>query len=160
MDDLTFNLVSDEVDDLVERLRQLLGLGNVTLYVRFNKENIDAKDQSCTAAQIEPHWQYGFANLTICVPCMADKGMDERAETIIHEFIHYFISPISRYDIGNDQEKFLEEKICTDLAHAIKGAMEGAAQEVGDHHKLEIKRLEKENKDLRKQLATSEKAIA
>lgn len=112
--------------------------------------NVDCNGVA-SIAEIHPSWQYATATLMIFVASFEDKDDDEIASVLLHELGHYLLHPISKYGSSPEYD-LLEERVCTDYARSVQTAMEASGQEVADHYKLEIKRLEKQLKQLMKQL--------
>jgi hypothetical protein len=155
----TAKLIADtetRVRRIFDSLCSALALDHVSFRTSFVMERDDLHDGARTLAEIHPDWCYETATLIVYVPMFVDMDDDEIAGVLIHEMGHYWLNPISRYGSSKEYDQ-LEEKVCTEIARAIKTAISTAGAQVADHWKLETKRLERELKKLR---AQQEKEIA
>jgi hypothetical protein len=150
MDDKEFLILSKKIQGIFKGLRNALGLGSVGFYMDIIRESEhDCDGSTGVVASIHPSWQYGRAHLRVYAAAILEGNLDddEIAEAIVHEFVHYWIHPISRYGESKEYD-LIEEKLCTEVARGIRKGMEAAGEEVADHYRLEIKRLKKELKRL------------
>lgn len=153
MDDKTYQEQQLRLQNLFFRLRDAVGLQKTRFTLLFYRENDGHHDDgSSTVAEIHPSRPYLNAVVEVYVPQFLDKDDDEAAEILLHELVHYWISPISRYGESKEYD-MLEELICTEISLGIASAMKASGEEVGDFWRAEVKKLQKELKKLSKEVA-------
>ena len=151
MNDQDFEQTRDRIRQVFRSLRDALNLDQVNWDEDYVRERDACHDDgTATLAEIFPNWQYGTATIRFFVPMFVDKDDDEIADIILHEFGHFWLNPVSRYGSSKEYD-LLEERVCTEIARAIKTAISTAGERVADHWRLEVKRAQKELKALRKQ---------
>lgn len=154
LNDKTFDQTCDRIQSAFYGLIAALGLDRVDWDLHYIREReISCGDghsgHDAVEAEIFPRWAYGAATVRFYVWTFVDKTEDQVADVLLHELVHYWIHPISRYGTSPEYDN-LEERVCTDIARAIKSAIDTAGRQVADHWRLQVKRLEKELKALQK----------
>lgn len=148
MNDKSYKRTVERIQRIFFKITSALNLSQVEWELVFIRERSEChEDGGTTVAEIFPNWQYGAATVKFYIWMFEDRDDDEAADVIIHELVHYWLNPISRYGSSKEYD-ILEEKVCTDVARAIRTAISSAGKEVGDHWKLETKRLQREIKKL------------
>lgn len=127
-----------------------MNLQHVRVRIHFERDAPPCHaDGTSPVAEMHPNWEYSAATIVVYTASMAELDDDDIATVLIHELVHYFLHPISRFGENNRDYDTLEEKVCTDLALAIRSAIAAAGEEVASHYRTEIKRLERELKKLK-----------
>lgn len=160
MNDQQFHETKDRIQTIFNSLTRALNLDKVRWQLVFVRDRTECHDDGAsTVADIHPNWSYAAGAIQFYVWAFESLDDDEVAFVLLHELVHYWIHPISKYGLSKEADA-LEERVCTEVAEGIKSAIEQAGREVADHYKLEIKRLNKELKTLQKEIEELKKEAA
>lgn len=149
MDDATYNDTVSRVNAVIKDLKHALNLqADIRVEYIRDQPTVDCEG-GATLMEMHTNWEYAAATMVVSVPPCVSMATDDLAEKILHEFVHYYVDPMSQW--GKSEEyNLLEERTCTDIAFAIKSAMEATADELNDHWSKKVKDLEKQVKKLEK----------
>lgn len=148
MNDKTYNQTCKRITRVFYSLRDALGLGHIDWELKLLREGGGHSDDGVAMAEIHPSWSYGRATIRFYVEEFVESDEDLIADAIVHEFVHYWLNPISRYGSSKEYDQ-IEEHICTEVMRAIRNGIRAAGEQVADHWRMEVKRLEKEIKALK-----------
>lgn len=118
MNDETFALTKNRIDQLIERIRYELGLNTYILNVCYERTAVCGTNNGQVVMDVSSSWEYREITITVYMEACVDLP-DDRLETVVwHEFMHVMVQPM-RAEEPSEHQRIMEERVCTDLAQAF-----------------------------------------
>ena len=103
MTDKEFAKERVRIKKLVNKWKSVFELDQWDMLYQFSRDY--CQDNSMTRAQTSGRWHYRHATITFFLPETIDEDVYELERTIIHEFMHILLLPISQnLEEGHESE--------------------------------------------------------
>jgi hypothetical protein len=151
LNDATYNSTCERIQKLIDRIQLELGLNSYSLNVRYVRDAApDGPRGGQVTMEVTSSWEYCDIHIIVYVQACHDYTDDKLELIIWHEFMHVMISPLRITEGSHDNHQLtdavdvLEERVCTDLAKALRWTARERVQEVEIQKSAEIMKMVKD----------------
>jgi len=100
MTDKEYRDQKKRVQKYIDKWFNAMGLG--WFQVDMDWVRAEKTDSSGTAAEVSTTWQYRNARISWYLPVLAELDDDKLENTVVHEFVHILINPLTLVDKSED----------------------------------------------------------